>query len=152
MKKVLFLLCFTLSIVFTQAQHKGDWFAGTNTNFADVALQDLSINPVIGYQVNDQFQVGGQVNILSNGYDYTNVYVRYYPVKCVIKDNVRAYMQASAGTSWNDNSLTGGLEVGLTGMLNRTFYIEPKVGLNYQQFDVEDQWGFQSSIGFGLRF
>lgn len=131
---------------------KGDWFIGANSNFAGTSFDALSINPTIGYQINNEWQVGGQINYHSNGYDYTSIYLRYYPSKCILKPTVKSFIQVSANTSWDDNSIGASAETGITGVLNKTFYIEPKIGFSYQQYAVNDQWGFQSSIGFGLRF
>lgn len=150
MKKFLSLILFITIASVTFSQTKGDFFVGTNSNLTWTSLSNLQLSTGIGYQVSDEWQVGGFTMI--NKQDHTSLYARWYPSKCIIKENVRAFMQGSFDTSFDAEYWGINLSTGVTGFLNKTIYVEPRIGLYWNQSTSDESLGFESSIGFGLRF
>lgn len=156
MKKFLLFatLLFTLSSVIN-AQQKGDWFVGGQ--LSNTPIRELSIAPMVSYQIDSSWQVGLSLNWnnYNGNYDYTNVILKYYPNNWTLKNNTnnsaRGFVAADASTSFEGESYQAGIGVGLTAVFNH-WYIEPKCGFKYLAWSGDDAWGLNTSINFGVRF
>ena len=150
MKRILFIFSLLLISLLGFSQTKGDWLIGLNSNLSNVPLRDISFSEHIGYQVSNQWQVGGSFNFQKDA-DVMAVLIRYYPTKCHIKDNIRSFMSAGTTVSFNDDYNNVSLGVGLTGFINKTIYIEPSVNFINAAYPAGNYWKFTTNIAIGIR-
>ena len=146
-----------LIVISSKAQVKGDIFIGAGSQLSSQKIIDLAITPMIGYQATNKLQVGLNVVLSDYGgtdYDFVQIYIKAYPSqKLNLKDNIKTFIQFSAGTSSSDNYTNIGFNVGATTFLGNSswFYIEPSIGWSHSDFGHNSSLvGFNVTCGIRL--
>lgn len=150
-KIFILLLCMSISCA-GFSQTKGDLFIGAGTDLTHSAVKDLQLSPTVGYQFSNKFQIGANIQFEgtdNTNFDWVSAFVKYYP-GCGLK-NALVFTQLSGGFSSSDDFNTIGVNVGVTGFLNKWFYLEPTFGYTFTDYGIgTNKFGFNLSCGIKL--